>query len=294
MLGRQIRWTLKSIFRTPGRSFSAIVVMSVTISLVGATLLLGMAGTSFGESAKKRFTIPVQLSVNADETSASNLAKLLEELDEIKSVEVNSPDVVMEDLSNYLGLTPDEIINSIGFNPLQWELVVIPEDPEQIKELTEIIVQYSIVDKVVFEEEVINKFIALFSLFRWIALGLAILALMVTAIVISSTIILSIASRKDEIEIMSLVGAPPSVIIMPYIIEGIIYGLIGGGLATAGIWFGWDKFQILIQSMLPWFNISLPEATLNFILIATITFGFLAGLLTSWRSSSVHIKRIKP
>jgi len=294
MLSRQIRWAFRSILRTPGRSLSAIVVMSVTIFLVSATLLLGMAGTSFGETAKKRFTIPVQLTADADETSANNLATMLEELDEVKSVTVNSPEVVMDDLGNYLGLTSDEIITSIGFNPLQWELVVTPENPEQIKELTEIIEQYTIVEKAVFEEEVINKFIALFSLFRWIALGLAILALMVTTIVISSTIILSIASRRDEIEIMSLVGAPPSVIIMPYIIEGLFYGLIGGGLATVGIWFGWDKFQTLIQSMLPWFNISLPETTFNLILIATMTFGLLAGLLTSWRSSSVHIRRIKP
>jgi cell division transport system permease protein len=294
MLSRQIRWAFRSILRTPGRSLSAIVVMSVTIFLVSATLLLGMAGTSFGETAKKRFTIPVQLTADADETSANNLATMLEELDEVKSVTVNSPEVVMDDLGNYLGLTSDEIITSIGFNPLQWELVVTPENPEQIKELTEIIEQYTIVEKAVFEEEVINKFIALFSLFRWIALGLAILALMVTTIVISSTIILSIASRRDEIEIMSLVGAPPSVIIMPYIIEGLFYGLIGGGLATVGIWFGWNKFQTLIQSMLPWFNISLPETTFNLILIATMTFGLLAGLLTSWRSSSVHIRRIKP
>ncbi len=293
MLKRQFGWAFRSIFRAFGRSLSAIIVMSVTIFLVGATLLLGMAGTTFGETAKERFTLPVELSTEANETSANNLAITLEKLDEVKSVTVNSPEDVMKELGNYLGLSPEEILDSIGYNPLQWELIVVPENPENIRQLADEIQQYTMVEKVIYEEEVINKFIGLFDLFKWIALGLALLAIMVTAVVISSTIILSIATRKEEIEVMSLVGAPPSIITGPYIIEGIFYGLIGGGLASVGILFGWTKFQAIIKTTLPWFNITLPDSTFMLVLIATVMFGFLTGLLTSWRASAVHLKRIR-
>ncbi len=292
MLSREFGWAFRSIGRAFGRTLSAIIVMSVTIFLVGSTLLLGIAGTTFGKTAKERFTIPVQLSQEADETSANNLAIELEELSSVKSVEINSPDSVMEELGEYLGLSSGEILSSIGYNPLQWELVVTPEEPDNIKDLAEEISRYTMVDKVVYEEEVVDKFVALFSLFRWIALGLALLAIMVTAVVISSTIILSISTRKEEIEVMSLVGAPPSVIMSPYIIEGIFYGLIGGGLATVAVWWGWSKFQVIIKSMLPWFNINVDKPTFIIVLCSTLLFGFLIGLITSWKASSTHLKRI--
>ncbi|HOO96392.1 MAG TPA: ABC transporter permease [Caldisericia bacterium] len=293
MLTRQIRWALRSIFRSFGRTLAAITVMAVTIFLVGATLLLGIAGTNFGKTAKERFTLPVELKVEADSTVANNLATQIQEMPGVKEVQINNPDDVMVELADYLNMNSDDIVNSIGYNPLQWELVVIPENPEDISSLAEEISKFTVVDKVIFEEEVIDKFTNLFVIFQWIAAGLAVLAIMVTMVVIGSIIALSVASRKEEIEVMSLVGAPPSTIIGPYLIEGIFYGVIGGGLAAAAIWFGWGFFQNMLARVLPWFDLRVQGSMFILIVVGVVAFGFLTGLLSSWRASATHLGRIK-
>lgn len=150
----------------------------------------------------------VELKVEADSTVANNLATQIQEMPGVKEVQINNPDDVMVELADYLNMNSDDIVNSIGYNPLQWELVVIPENPEDISSLAEEISKFTVVDKVIFEEEVIDKFTNLFVIFQWIAAGLAVLAIMVTMVVIGSIIALSVASRKEEIEVMSLVGAP--------------------------------------------------------------------------------------
>jgi cell division transport system permease protein len=149
------------------------------------------------------------------------------------------------------------------------------------------------VEDVDYESDVINKFVNLFDLFIWIALGLAVLSILVSSIVIGSTISLSIASRIEEIEVMSFVGASPGTILGPFIIEGVFYGLIGGGISAAGIYFGWKYLQTIFQTNLPWFNLSIGQTIFYSIVAGTVVFGFLTGLITSWLSSRNTLRRIR-
>ena len=63
---------------------------------------------------------------------------------------------------------------------------------------------------------------------QWVLGGLLLLAM---AFIISNTLQLTISSRREEIEIMQLVGASPSFIQVPFYMEGMIQGLLGAGLA---------------------------------------------------------------
>lgn len=68
---------------------------------------------------------------------------------------------------------------------------------------------------------------------KWIFGGVMFLG---TFFIVGSTVKLAILARKDEVEIMQLVGASESLIQAPFVIEGMIQGLAGGALALAGLW----------------------------------------------------------
>lgn len=75
---------------------------------------------------------------------------------------------------------------------------------------------------------------------KWIFGGLLFLA---TFFIVGSTVKLAILARKDEIEIMQLVGASEDLIQAPFVMEGMIQGLLGAGLALGGLWGLWWFFR---------------------------------------------------
>ena len=79
---------------------------------------------------------------------------------------------------------------------------------------------------------------------KWIFGGVLFMA---TFFIVGSTVKLAILARRDEVEIMQLVGASEQLIQAPFVIEGMVQGLAGGALALAGLWGGY----LLLRSQVP-------------------------------------------
>ncbi len=73
-----------------------------------------------------------------------------------------------------------------------------------------------------------SSLVHILRLTQWVLGGLLLVAMI---FIISNTLQLTISSRREEIEIMHLVGASPSFIQVPFYVEGMIQGLLGAGLA---------------------------------------------------------------
>jgi cell division transport system permease protein len=133
--------------------------------------------------------------------------------------------------------------------------------------------------------EIFSSVVHILRLTQWVLGGLLLVAM---SFIISNTLLFTIASRREEIEIMQLVGASPSFIRVPFYIEGMIQGLLGAGLALL--------FLFLLQRMvLLYFPASikdwmfqipilfLPPRTLVGILGGGMVLGFLGSLMASMR-----------
>ena len=108
------------------------------------------------------------------------------------------------------------------------------------------------------------------------------------AFIISNTLQLTISSRREEIEIMQLVGASPSFIRIPFYMEGMIQGFLGAGLALFFL-FVLQRIVLLYLplSMKDWFTkipiLFLPLNTLMGILLGGMVLGFLGSFMASMR-----------
>jgi len=133
--------------------------------------------------------------------------------------------------------------------------------------------------------EMVSSLVHLLRLTQWVLGGVLLLAM---AFIISNTLQLTLSSRREEIEIMQLVGASPSFIQVPFYVEGMIQGLLGAGLALFAL-FLLQKIVLLYLplSIKGWLAripvFFLPLETLIGVLVGGMVLGFLGSFMASVR-----------
>ncbi len=144
-------------------------------------------------------------------------------------------------------------------NPLPDSIEVRVTDARQVREVATALRQVDGIDDVVFGAPVVDRLVALTRAVR--IAGGAIAAVLVGAalLIIANTIRLTIAARRQEIEIMNLVGAAPGFVRAPFIFEGVLQGVAAALAATAIIAAGYVLLVRQAEASLPFLPI-LPAA----------------------------------
>ena len=123
----------------------------------------------------------------------------------------------------------------LGFNPLPYSASYTISDnfrnPQSIEKLTNSIKQFKLIDEVNYAQDFIIKFETLISNLMTFIFIIIIFILIVIVFFISNTILLAIYSQKNDIEIYKLLGASNLFVKIPYMIEGMIFGFLGGTLS---------------------------------------------------------------
>lgn len=109
-------------------------------------------------------------------------------------------------------------------------------DPAYVKEVAGRLGSYPSVDEVRYGEEWVEKLYRIRTIAAVVGAGLGFIFALVAIIIIGSTIRMAVLARAREIEIMRLVGATNWFVRSPYLIDGLIKGLLGGGIALGLTW----------------------------------------------------------
>lgn len=111
---------------------------------------------------------------------------------------------------------------------------------------------------------------------------------MATLLIVGSTVKLAIMARKDEIEIMQLVGAPESMIKAPFVIEGMIQGLVGASFSILFLWLLLLMLGTRVPSSL---GIFFPTGQLLFLNTWQVVYVFALGWLLGGAGTLVSLRR---
>ena len=133
--------------------------------------------------------------------------------------------------------------------------------------------------------ETFSVLVHILRLTQWILGGLLLIAII---FITSNTLQLTISSRREEIEVMHWVGASPAFIRIPFYVEGLIQGLIGGALAILFLFLLHQGFFLYIPpSMQAWLAkipvLFLPPETITWILLGGMVLGFFGSFVASMR-----------
>lgn len=242
MLGRSIRDAFKSVFRNFSLSLASISCIAITLIIVAVSIVVSFNVENFTQEIERDLTIVVFVDNDATQEEVNNVKQELEKINEI-----NKKEIVYKDKNSIKNdmAKESEVFNTVMAewdekdNPLKDTFQVKVKNAEKIGVTADKIKKIKKVSVVRYGEGIVEKMISSFETIKKITYIAVIALILVTIFLIINTIKLTIFSRKREISIMRLVGASNFTIKTPFIIEGMILGMIGSLLPIGLIIFGY-------------------------------------------------------
>ena len=174
-------------------------------------------------------------------------------------------------------LTPDNI-------PSQFKVVPITQDPELVRSLSEQYRSLPGVQDVALAEDEFEVISTLSRFVRTVTLVMSLVLLVVAVGLIWNTIRTAMFARRREIEVMKLVGATNWFIRVPFMLEGLLHGLLGGIASCGGLWVLNSAWTNGVAGFKPGTGISslvVPSSYLTGVMLMILAIGALVGAVGS-------------
>ncbi len=285
--------SFKGVFRNFSLSLASISCITITLILVGFSILITFNVNNFTAEIEKDMTIVVFLDKKVTDEEIENIKVKIENLDNIKSISFNSKEDVKKEMQK-----ESEIFKSIlneyneDNNPLQDTFLIKVDDINTIGDTASEIQSIEKISLVKYGEGSVEELVKIFDLVKKITYVAVIALIVVTAFLISNTIKITIQSRRREIEIRRLVGASNSFIRQPFFFEGIIIGFIGSIIPIAVCYFGYtylyDKLGGKIFTEI--IRLIKPSSIMYIVILALVVIGVVVGAFGSFRAVRKYLK----
>ena len=223
---RSIRDALKSVVRNFSLSFASIMCTTITLILVAVAVVAAANVNNATRLIEDELTIVTYLKKDVTEEQIENIKSEISSYKNVEEVTFKSKDEWKLEMSEYDD-SFKTVLNYLDENPLMDSFVLKVNDVKKLSETSEYIKAINGVDTVKYGEGMVEQVISVFDIVQKIVVVVVIALVVVTSFLISNTIKLTIFSRRNEIEIMRLVGASNITIKLPFLFEGFIIGLIG-------------------------------------------------------------------
>lgn len=221
-----IQTVAKYIRRSPYQSIAAILIMSLTFLTIAVFSILTIISIRVINYFETRPQLSVFFKQDATNDDVNSLRKQLNDTGKIKSIKFVSKD---EALSIYKEQNKDDplLLDLVTSDILPASLDVQATDAQYLSDLASLAKKSSTVEEVVFQKDIVDTLIKFTNGLRQIGLVIISVLLVVSIFVILTIIGIKITVRRDEIEIMKLIGASNWFIRTPFLLEGVFYGAIG-------------------------------------------------------------------
>ena len=277
------RETLLGLRRGGWMNWAAVSMVTVLLFLFGISLQ-----TSWQlENLLTQFGSQLEVSAYLETGVAADvLRSVVEKLPEVAAVEDVSKEQAWSHLVQELGLSSlKDATKQLEGNPLVDELRVKARSSEAVPALAEKLKKIRGIDEVRYVNEAVQRIAQLNRGFNWMSTAVIGLLTATAIAVISTTIRLIVLARRKEIEVMQLVGATRSWIYLPFLAQGMTFGILGSAIAL-GLIQAAQKFicaQLSGQAEFVQFLVSGTSRPIELIALPLIllTFGGFVGLIGS-------------
>lgn len=278
-----------------------VVPALFTCLAVGAMLALGLAAVAVTKNVQRAagvvsadMRVTLFLKVDAAESEVTRLAQAVRSREDVDSVNHISPEQGLEELRRVADVT--SALGVLESNPLPHVLEIRPKSfavqPQRLRALEAALQQEPIVERVQLDLTWAEKLSALLKLIREIGMLLGILLAIAVALVIGNTVRLAIDARREEIEVLLLVGATRRYVRRPYLYAGTWLGILGGLIAwwvvNLGLWWLQPSVARLAEVYGSDFALALLEWRTLPLLLALAG---LIGWLGAWISVGNQLRR---
>lgn len=228
-----LKETFLGLKRGGWMNWAAVSTVTVLLFLFGLSLQTSWQLEKLLNQFGSQLEVSVYLDANAGvETIASQVAQM----PTVANVETITKDQAWKKLVQELGMSNMEAATQqLGSNPLVDELKVQARSSDDVPSLATQLAKLKGVETVQYVDEALVRINQLHRGLNWMTLTITVILTLTAIAVTSITIRLIVLARRREIEIMQLVGATSAWIYLPFLFQGITFGLLGGGIAWSFI-----------------------------------------------------------
>lgn len=291
ILKRSIRDSFKSVFRNFSLSVAAIACSTITLILVAVSIIVSYNVNSITDKLEEELTIVVYLKKEVTDEQIEGLKTNFVQLKNVEEVEYKDKEDWKLEMKEY-SETYSVALDYLDENPLLDSFVVKVKEVEHLKETTKEIRKFEYVESASYGEGMAENIISAFNIIEKVTIIIVLALVFVTAFLISNTIKLTIFSRRNEIEIMRLVGASNTTIKLPFIFEGFILGIFGSILPILVSIYGYVLLYDHLNGYLLTQLIALVKP-FNFVLYVSLILliiGSVIGMFGSYRAVRKYLK----
>ena len=288
---RSIRDALKSVVRNFSLSFASIMCTTITLILVAVAVVAAANVNNATRLIEDELTIVTYLKKDVTEEQIENIKSEISSYKNVEEVTFKSKDEWKLEMSEYDD-SFKTVLNYLDENPLMDSFVLKVNDVKKLSETSEYIKAINGVDTVKYGEGMVEQVISVFDIVQKIVVVVVIALVVVTSFLISNTIKLTIFSRRNEIEIMRLVGASNITIKLPFLFEGFIIGLIGSIIPVCITIYGYVILYSRLHGKLFSNMIMLikPYPFVFWVSLIVIAIGALVGMYGSIKAVRKYLK----
>lgn len=219
----------KSLKRNKTMSLASIITIFATLFVFGIFLLIGLNIDSGVKSVEDKIEVKVYMNKDISITEKNQLREKLSSSAGVKEVVFESKEQALQNAKKQLGEYSSvlEGYEDATKNPLPSSYIVKLNSPGDAKNIVKNFEKADGVESIGNDQEIVNTISRIAKTIRWVIVVLFAILAFISVFLIVNTIKLTVFSRRREIGIMKFVGATDWFIRWPFIIEGIIIGLVG-------------------------------------------------------------------
>lgn len=295
IFGRSIRDAFKSVFRNFSLSLASISCITITLIIVALSIIATMNVNNFATLIKKDVTMVIFLDSSATSQDEAIIKESLIAISNIDSSTISFES--KSDVKNEMAASNDTFKQVMdGWNeednPLKDTFLVKVKNIEKISETAEEIKKINKVSSVNYGEGMVEKLITTFQTIQKVSFWVVIALIIVTVFLIVNTIKLTIYSRKREISIMRVVGASNFSIKNPFVVEGMLLGMLGSIVPIIMTTYGYLVFYKKFNGQLfsPLIKLITPEPFIYWVSLIVLVIGMIVGMLGSAQAVRKYLK----
>ena len=282
-----VREVIISMIRNRWMTFASIGTVTVSLFVLGVFMMLVVNLTRMASELESQVQIAVYLNDALTEEGRAEVEQMMRDMKSISKIEYIPREKAIKRLEERLG-DQKYILEALGeSNPLPNSYEVTVKKPEAVQSTAAAIADLYGVDEAKYGQDVASHLFDMTRLVRIFGFLLMFLLAGATIFIISNTIRLTVFARRKEIAIMKYVGATDWFIRIPFILEGIALGFIGGGLSALALRSFYSVMAAKIYSTLTFFPLVPQYPFVNYLTTVIIVSGMIVGII----GSTISLKR---
>jgi cell division transport system permease protein len=276
---------------------AAVVTTVLTAILIGVLVPVFQTTQSKSSDVRDQLELRVFLYDDATDSEVASLQRQIEEVPKVQSVTYLSKDDALAEFRRDYGQENRDVLRELKGNPLPANFIVKPDDAADLEAIRAAMQAPGggsgepawispVIKDVDDRQATADKIEEVTGALKLVLTVITVLLVGASLLLVGNTIRLSIYTRRREIEVMRLVGATRSFIRWPFMIEGVIVGMLGGAVAIIVLWVG--KVTI-VDPLSDSFALLEAQDSVSFLLLVACLFG--AAVLVSALGSGLTLRR---